>query len=59
MLLSMTGFANKTIELTTPAGARASVSLNLRSLNARFFEVTCKLPYALQALDYHAEHSHE
>ncbi len=50
MLQSMTGFASRTFELTTPTGV-VSVSMHLKSLNGRFFEASCKLPYALSHLE--------
>lgn len=40
----MTGFATKTVLLTTKNGEQLSASLNLKSLNSRFFESTCRLP---------------
>jgi uncharacterized protein (TIGR00255 family) len=47
---SMTGFAIKTFLLTT-ARAQTEVSLSLKSLNSRFFEVICRLPQPLQHLE--------
>lgn len=51
MVHSMTGFASKTFILTTPSGERSSVSMNLKSLNSRFFESTVKLPLGLSHLE--------
>lgn len=51
MVLSMTGFASKTAVLTTGAGNKVNISLSIKSLNSRFFEVTCKVPYALSQLE--------
>jgi len=51
MIQSMTGFANKTFVLTTPAGEKASIAINVKSLNYRFFETTFKLPYTLSHLE--------
>ena len=51
MVVSMTGFAIKTIVISQPDGSKAHLTMTLKSLNARFFEVTCKLPYALQYLE--------
>jgi uncharacterized protein (TIGR00255 family) len=51
MIESMTGFATKTITLTKNDTSKATVSLSLKALNARFFETTCKLPYQLSNLE--------
>jgi uncharacterized protein (TIGR00255 family) len=51
MLLSMTGFASKTAVLSLEDGSKVNVSINLKSLNSRFFELTCKVPYALSQLE--------
>lgn len=50
MLLSMTGFSTRTITIpfqNTPV----TLTLTLKSVNGRFFEITCKLPAALTALE--------
>lgn len=50
MLLSMTGFATKTIHL--PIGDEmVTVTINLKSLNSRFFEASCKMPHTLAYLE--------
>ena len=51
MIQSMTGFATKTITLSLSDKSKINVSLSLKSLNSRFFETTCKLPYALSNLE--------
>lgn len=51
MLRSMTGFVTKTIEITNKLGDKGFVTINLRSLNARFFEAICKLPPAIQNME--------
>jgi uncharacterized protein (TIGR00255 family) len=51
MVISMTGFATKIISLTDKDGTQTQLTLSLRSLNSRFFETTCKLPFALQHLE--------
>src|SRR5579871_6741553 len=48
---SMTGFASKTFVITMPSGERSSISLNLKTLNSRFFETSIKLPIALSSLE--------
>jgi len=51
MLSSMTGFTSKTINLTINKDQTASVTINLKTLNSRFFEATCRLSYALNILE--------
>lgn len=51
MLQSMTGFATKTVLLTTTSGEQLSATLNLKSLNSRFFESTCRLPQSFLHLE--------
>lgn len=51
MIRSMTGFATKSLTLTLEDGSKAQVTINLKSLNSRFFEVTSKLPYPLSNLE--------
>ena len=47
MVYSMTGFAAKTLVIFPDTNNPVNVSLSLKALNSRFFETTCKLPYAL------------
>ncbi len=51
MIRSMTGFATKSLVFTLEDGSKAQVAISLKSLNSRFFEVTCKLPYPLSNLE--------
>lgn len=52
MIQSMTGFATKTIIITAPeTQEKAYISISIKALNARFFDTTCKLHYALSALE--------
>ncbi len=51
MLQSMTGFATKTITIASPRGDQAYVTLNLKSLNSRFFETTFKSPQPFSYLE--------
>jgi len=51
MIRSMTGFATKSLIFTLEDGSKAQVAISLKSLNSRFFEVTCKLPYPLSNLE--------
>src|SRR5260221_13328651 len=50
MLRSMTGFAAKTVTLSNH-DIKTNVSISIKSLNSRFFESTCKLPYQLSNLE--------
>lgn len=52
MLLSMTGFATKTFALQNKDKSHAQITMSLKTLNSRFFEVTCKMPYALHHLEH-------
>jgi uncharacterized protein (TIGR00255 family) len=51
MIRSMTGFAAKSLVFTLEDGSKAQVAISLKSLNSRFFEVTCRLPYPLSNLE--------
>ena len=43
----MTGFAAQTLVIFPNSDNPVNISLSLKALNSRFFETTCKLPYAL------------
>jgi uncharacterized protein (TIGR00255 family) len=43
----MTGFASKTLQLPLDNQSKVNVSMSVKTLNSRFFETTCKLPYTL------------
>ncbi|OGB86015.1 hypothetical protein A3J41_02375 [candidate division TM6 bacterium RIFCSPHIGHO2_12_FULL_38_8] len=47
MIQSMTGFASKIVEIPLSKTEKLSLSLHLKTLNSRYFEATCKLPYLL------------
>lgn len=51
MIQSMTGFASKTITITKDKDQKAHISLQLKSLNSRYFEVSTKLPHPLSHLE--------
>jgi len=51
VLLSMTGYSNKTIGLVVEKGNKVSLSIEIKSINSRFFEAVCKLPSALSSLE--------
>lgn len=50
MTLSMTGFAAKSIIIELNEN-KITVAISIKSLNSRFFEATCKLPYTLTHLE--------
>lgn len=47
----MTGFASKTFTLIKDKDHKATVSVHLKTLNSRFFELNAKLPHALSHLE--------
>lgn len=47
MVQSMTGFACKTLIIFPQKDNPVNLSISIKTLNSRFFEATCKLPYAL------------
>ena len=47
----MTGFATKTMVLSSPDNTKVNVSISIKSLNSRFFEATCKLPHIASHLE--------
>jgi len=47
----MTGFASKTTVLPVKKGEEAVLTVEIKSLNTRFFEVSCKLPSSLSSLE--------
>lgn len=51
MILSMTGFASKTATFTLEDGSKVNISIDLKTLNSRFFETTCKLSYSINHLE--------
>lgn len=50
MIRSMTGFATKSFILTIKE-MKVPASINLKSLNSRYFDAICKLPYPLSNLE--------
>lgn len=51
MVVSMTGYAAATAVISIDTQTKVPVSMSLKSLNSRFFEVSCKLPYALSHME--------
>ena len=47
----MTGFASKTLTLIRDKDHKANVSIHLKTLNARYFELNAKLPHPLSHLE--------
>lgn len=48
----MTGFAARSITLTGELGEKTEVSINLKALNSRYFDTTCKIHYAVSMLEH-------
>lgn len=51
MILSMTGFAVKSITLPLGDNGSSVLTVTIKSLNSRFFEVSCKFPYLFSNLE--------
>jgi uncharacterized protein (TIGR00255 family) len=51
MILSMTGFATSTVEIPLSNHGNMVLSMSMKSLNSRFFELTCKIPSLLANLE--------
>lgn len=52
MIISMTGFSSTLLTLTKPGTAQPiHLSLSLKTLNSRYFELNCKMPYSLSFLE--------
>jgi uncharacterized protein (TIGR00255 family) len=51
MIQSMTGFATTTFAIATPTKTAITATLTIKTLNNRFLDVSCKLPYALSYLE--------
>ncbi len=51
MLRSMTGYASKTSQLDLSAFGQVGISVEIKTLNSRFFEVVSKLPSTLSHLE--------
>lgn len=50
MIRSMTGFTNKSVMLSL-RDLKVPLSLSLKSLNSRYFDANCKLPYPVNNLE--------
>lgn len=51
MFLSMTSYASKTESFTITKNNKISLVMDLKSINSRFFECSCKLPSVLSSLE--------
>lgn len=51
MFLSMTGFSSKTAYVNFDKNLKILVTVEIKSVNSRFFEVVCKLPNSLSFLE--------
>ena len=56
MILSMTGFATSTVEIPLSNNSGNMIlAMSMKSLNSRFFEMSCKLPSLLSNLEVPAQ----
>lgn len=56
MILSMTGFVTSTVEISLGSSHEPMiVNLSMKSLNSRFFEISCKVPTLLSNLEIPAQ----
>ncbi len=44
MIVSMTGFASRTLHLKSATGETTELEIEIKTLNSRFFEPACKMP---------------
>lgn len=51
MILSMTGFATSNVEVPLSNNGNMVLSMSMKSLNSRFFELSCKVPSLLANLE--------
>src|SRR3990170_6451868 len=51
MIQSMTGYATTTSQISLSDGTPVTVTLHLKTLNSRYFEVNCKLPYSFLTIE--------
>jgi uncharacterized protein (TIGR00255 family) len=51
MILSMTGFSSQMLTLAVDENTKVNLLISIKSLNSRYFETTCKLPYALSHIE--------
>ncbi|HEV2600790.1 MAG TPA: YicC/YloC family endoribonuclease [Candidatus Babeliales bacterium] len=51
MIRSMTGFSSRVFPLVVADNNKTTLSISIKSLNSRYFEVSCKLPYQLNNLE--------
>lgn len=55
MVVSMTGYANKMYRHTLPNGDILTMTVSIKTLNSRFFELTAKMPYAFSSYELEAQ----
>lgn len=51
MILSMTGFATSSVEIPLSNNGNMLLSISMKSLNSRYFELTCKVPSIFSNLE--------
>lgn len=49
---SMTGFASKTILISNQQGDKAHATITIKTLNSRFFDITCRIHPSLAYIEY-------
>jgi len=47
MIQSMTGFVSKSIILESEKSKKIKLFISIKSLNSRYFDITCRLPYVI------------
>ncbi len=53
-MFSMTGFSSEIVTVEVPALGRICLAIEIKTINARFFEAVCKLPNVLSMLEVKA-----
>ena len=51
MIISMTGFASRTITILQRNEEQCALDIEIKTFNSRFFEPSCKLPGSLSAYE--------
>lgn len=55
MIVSMTGYATKLYRHTLANGEVLAMTVSIKTLNSRFFELSCKMPYAFSSYEIEAQ----
>ncbi|MFH0898443.1 MAG: DUF1732 domain-containing protein [bacterium] len=54
--MSMTGYSSKAASVDVPGVGKISLSIEMKSINSRFFEVVCKMPGVLSSIEIKVHH---